>query len=48
MTIWSSVIGTVFGWVAVYTTNQTAVQRYTSVSSLRKAQLFVDADVCAK
>uniref|UniRef100_A0A914UKK3 Sodium-coupled monocarboxylate transporter 1 n=1 Tax=Plectus sambesii TaxID=2011161 RepID=A0A914UKK3_9BILA len=39
MTVWSSVIGTAFGWVATYTTNQTAVQRYTSVSSLRKAQL---------
>jgi len=32
------IIGTAFGWMSVYGTNQTSVQRYTSLSSLRKAQ----------
>uniref|UniRef100_A0A914VIV3 Sodium-dependent multivitamin transporter n=1 Tax=Plectus sambesii TaxID=2011161 RepID=A0A914VIV3_9BILA len=39
MSVWTVMLGTAFGWVSIYGTNQTAVQRYTSLSSLRKARL---------
>lgn len=42
MNFWMVVIGTAFGWMSVYGTNQTSVQRYTSLSSLRKAQTYVN------
>jgi len=38
MNFWMVVLGTAFGWMSVYGTNQTSVQRYTSLSSLKKAQ----------